>query len=94
MDAATLFIQIMLMKSLVTQRAQYYDYCMAQQDPAACYDTIPPQFQMPDMLEYEEYDEPRYTPGQFYHYIPPEPFHSASSQACSSMPATPASHCR
>lgn len=92
MGLGELYISLLLLKSMSLQQAQLYSFCAQTTDPLACYESIPSRLDLQDSMLYGPEPPVRYTPGQFYHYIDPQPLHSASEQACVPTPR-PESSC-
>jgi hypothetical protein len=93
MDLGSLYISVLLLKGLTMQQAYAYSYCAETRDPEACYDSIPSRAEMEESYFYGDYElPPQNSPGQFYHYVNPQPLRSTPPTAC--YPTTPPSSCR
>jgi hypothetical protein len=94
MDLGSLYLSLLILKGLTLQQAQIYADCAHTKDPAACYDSIPSQYDLQDNFFYGDYQLlPQYTPGQFYHYVDPRPLASRDESACLPTPPSSPSHC-
>jgi hypothetical protein len=94
MDLGSLYISLLILKGLTMQQAQAYSFCAQTSDPVACYDSIPDRQEMQERYITGDYElPPQYTPGQFYHYVNPQPLkHTAPPSAC--YPTSPSPYCR
>lgn len=93
-DLGSLYISLLILKGLTMQQAHAYTFCAQTADPVACYDSIPDRLEMQESYISGDYELlPQYTPGQFYHYVNPQPLkHTAPPSAC--YPTSPSSYCR
>lgn len=94
MDLGSLYISLLILRGLTMQEAHAYGFCAQTADPVACYDSIPSRQEMQESYMTGDYElPPQYTPGQFYHYVNPQPLkHTAPPSAC--YPSSPSPYCR
>jgi hypothetical protein len=94
MDLGSLYISLLILKGLTMQQAQAHTFCAQTADPVACYDSIPDRPEMQESYISGVYElPPQCTPGQFYHYVNPQPLqHTAPPSAC--YPTSPSSYYR
>ena len=94
MDLGSLYISLLILKGLTLQQAQTFAYCAQTTDPAACYDSIPSQYDLQDHFINGDYQlPPQYTRGQFYHYVDSRPLTNRDDSACLPTPQAPPAHC-
>jgi len=94
MDLGSLYMSLLILKGLTLQQAYTYAYCAQTQDPVACYDSIPDRHEMEQGYFYGDYELPRqHTPGQFYHYVDPQPLRNTPPPSVC-LPTSPSSSCR
>jgi hypothetical protein len=59
---------------LSLQQSYILKACAMSPDPPACYDNLPSRLDLQDAMVYGAWGPPpRFTPGQFYHYVDPQP---------------------
>jgi hypothetical protein len=74
MGLGELYISLLLLKSLSLQQSYILKACAMSPDPPACYDNLPSRLDLQDAMVYGAWGPPpRFTPGQFYHYVDPQP---------------------
>ncbi len=74
MDLGSLYLSLLILKGLTLQQAYTDAYCAQMQDPVACYASTPDRHEMEERYFYGDSElPPQYTPGQFYHYVNPQP---------------------